>query len=45
MSGVTDISGSSVWQQIGKKGSLAEQCFVFTSTTKHRIPKPQILKN
>ena len=31
MNGVTDISGSPVWQQIGKQGSLTEQYYVFAN--------------
>ena len=45
MNGVTDISGSPVWQQIGKQGSLTEQYFVFANNAKQQISKPQILKN
>lgn len=45
MNGVTDISGSPVWQQIGKQGSLTEQYFVFANNAKQQITKPQILKN
>ena len=40
-----DISGSPVWQQIGKQGSLTEQYFVFANNAKQQISKPQILKN
>lgn len=40
-----DISGSPVWQQIGKQGSLTEQYFVFANNAKQQITKPQILKN
>ena len=45
MNGVTDISGSPVWQQIGKQGSLTEQYYVFANNAKQQITKPQILKN
>ena len=40
-----DISGSPVWQQIGKQGSLTEQYYVFANNAKQQITKPQILKN
>ena len=40
-----DISGSPVWQQVGKQGSLTEQYFIFANNAKQQITKPQILKN